>query len=291
MIRRPSLLLFLLLAFSTLGFAQPGPPIQVLLLTGTNDHDWQFTSENYKTFLEQTLRFQVTVTTTPAEVLADPAEIAKYQAFFLDYNGPRWGEAAEANFVKAIRDEGKGLVVTHASSSAFKGWQEYEQMLGYVARDGAGQGKVHDFDVQVVDHNHPVSAQLLPLSGHQDELYHGMTRVPDARLRVLLGAHSSKESGGTGKREPLVLIGQYGKGRVFHSMLGHVWPGRPETRSSVETPAFKFLISRGTEWAAGERVLIPARAFGVKARFSMQQRPRDPWVFRCVLDGRPRVVS
>ncbi|MEM7167348.1 MAG: ThuA domain-containing protein [Planctomycetota bacterium] len=271
-------------------------PIRTLIVTGANNHDWEFTSAHYESFLEATGSFVVDITREPAATLANAEKLSSYDVLLLDYNGPRWGEPAEQNFVAAIR-AGKGLVVTHASNNAFDGWQQYEEMVGLCWRDGAGHGAVHEFDVEVVDYNHPICAGLPPRIRHRDELYHGLRRTPAARLRVLLRAHSSQASGGSGKDEPMALILEYGQGRIFHTTLGHVWPGQADTRSSVTNAAFQDLVARGATWAA-HRPLPPARAAAAPedpeadavTASQTPQRPRQPWVFRCVLDERPRVV-
>lgn len=270
--------------------AQERQLIRVLILTGVSNHDWEFTSSHYESYLERTLRFDVDVTNKPAEALADAARIASYDVLFMDYNGPRWGAAAEANFVRAIREDGKGLVVTHASNNAFAGWSEFEEMIGLCWREGAGHGKVHDLDVKILDYNHAITAKTLPLTGHRDELYHGLKRIPAARLRVLATAQSTIDSGGSGKEEPVALILEYGKGRIFHTTLGHVWPGQPETRASVQGAPFKQLVARGTEWVAHQPPVVSARVFDIRQRFGKQHRPRSPWVVRCTLDERPRMV-
>ena len=77
-----------------------------------------------------------------------------------------------------------------------------------------------------------------------------MWRATDTDHRVLATAWSSEESGGTGRPEPMLTVGSYGKGRVFHTPLGHVWMGQESTRTSFTDRQFRELVVRGTEWAA-----------------------------------------
>ena len=87
--------------------ARPAP-INALLITGHNNHNWQYTSRVHKETLEGSGRFKVDITDDPAATLADAAGLKKYQLFVLDYNdyhqAKRWGEqgagggAAEKNF-------------------------------------------------------------------------------------------------------------------------------------------------------------------------------------------------
>ncbi len=242
------------------GFAPE--PIRVLLITGQQNHDWSYTSQVHKQTLEATGRFKVDVTTTPGATLADAATIKPYQVFFLDYNGVRWGDAAEKNFLSAVTG-GTGVVCVHASNNSFIGWTEYEKMVGLVWIEGTtGHGKFHAFDVNystsAAAAEHPIIRGLASMKAHPDELYHTLVNTQHAKFTVLASAMSSSESGGTGKEEPMALVSSYGKGRVFHTPLGHVWPKDESNKSSINDPQFKVLLTRGTEWAGTGAVTLPA---------------------------------
>lgn len=237
-------------------------PIRVLLVTGQQNHDWKYTSRVHKQTLEASGRFKVDVTTTPGTTLADAGAIKPYQVFFLDYNGERWGEAAEKNFLNAVNG-GTGVVCVHASNNSFIGWTEYERMVGLVWIMGTtGHGKFHAFDVNYSTSGaaaeHPIVKGLASMKAHPDELYHTLVNSQHAEFTVLASAMSSTESGGTGKEEPMALVGTHGKGRIFHTPLGHVWTGAEETRPSINDPQFKVLLTRGTEWAGTGAVTLPA---------------------------------
>jgi len=261
--------------------------LSAVVLSGPHNHDAAFTSPALAALLEETGRFAATVAPDAARALA--GDLRPVRLFVVDTNGPRWGPAAEEAFSGAVRD-GAGVVVVHAADNAFTGWRDYERMIALGWREGSGHGTFHALDLAVIDRNHPVTAGLPPLAAHRDELYHGLVPLQGAPCRVLLAAHSSKESGGSGKEEPVALVTRFGRGRVFHTTLGHVWPGEPETRASLEDPQLRLLLARGAEWAATGRVTIRPRAFGLPEFTEAGRRPVDPWVYRCVLDGRPRTV-
>jgi type 1 glutamine amidotransferase len=238
----------------------PQSPIPTLLVSGANNHEWQWTSPQIAAALEETGRFVVTTTTEPAKDLADVAvahATGKLRLIVLDYNGDRWGEAAEKAFVQAVR-AGCGVVVVHAANNAFPGWTEYEQLVGLLWRDGTGHGAYHPFDVDVVDREHPVTRGMASLRQHPDELYHRLVPTPGAHPHVLMTAFSDPAKGGTGEREPMATAASFGKGRVFHTPLGHVWTGVPATRATWGDPQLRRLVARGAEWAAtGEVTLGP----------------------------------
>ncbi|QOJ01470.1 MAG: DUF1080 domain-containing protein [Phycisphaeraceae bacterium] len=249
------------LSASTAGGCKADDRIPVLLVTGHNNHNWKYTSRYHKETLESTGRFRVDIADHPASVLRDPVVIANYKVFVLDYNDShepkRWGREAEENFEKAVR-EGAGVVSVHAANNAFHGWEGYERMIGLMWREGTGHGRFHDFSVEVTDAEHPITKGLPEASPTTDELYHRLVNSRNVPYRLLARAMSTTESGGTGAHEPMAFTLEYGKGRVFHTPLGHVWWNRDSDKVSVSTPVFKALLARGTEWAATGNVTIPA---------------------------------
>jgi len=220
-----------------------------LLVTGENNHDWGWTSKSLKGMLENSGKFTVDVTLDPGVTFEDSLALAKYDVFVLDYNGSRWGEPAETNFLEAIR-RGTGVTVIHAANNAFRGWVDYESMVCLLWRDGTGHGRFHEFEVEVTDRAHPITSTLPTLLKHPDELYHRLVHMHEAPHRVLATAFSDKGTGGTGAHEPMIIVSKFGEGRVFHTPLGHVWRGREETHASHLDPQFQNVVVRGTEWAA-----------------------------------------
>lgn len=228
--------------------------IKTLLITGENNHDWRRTSSFCKKLLERTGFFQVDVTENPARDLADTGSLSNYHLFFLDYNGPDWGEPAKSNLEAAVHD-GAGLVVLHAANNAFPDWVAYEKMIGLAWREGAGHGEFHKFKVEITEHDHPVTQGLQDFETW-DELYHGLMHMHQAPYQVLARAYSDPKTGGTGQDEPIIIVLEYGRGRVFHLMLGHVWPGdangsyRGASLIALENEGFQSALKRGCAWAA-----------------------------------------
>lgn len=223
--------------------------IAVLLVTGENNHDWEWTHKSLEQLLVSSGKFSVDITQDPDVTFEDAEALAAYDAFILDYNGARWGEPAETNFLAAVR-AGAGVTIIHAADNAFPGWVEYESLVCLLWRKGTGHGRFHAFDVAVTDHNHPITRTLPTLTEHPDELYHRLVHMHEAPHRVLATAFSDPETGGTDAHEPMIIVSSYGEGRIFHTPLGHVWRGRTETHTSHLDPQFQNLVVRGTEWAA-----------------------------------------
>lgn len=260
-------------------------PIRALLITGENNHNWQYTSSVHKDTLEDTGRFTVDVTTEPGKTLADAAGLAKYQVFVLDYNGKDWGTQANQNFAKAVQN-GTGVVVIHASNNAFRGWKEYEQMVGLLwEKDVTGHGKYHTFDVKYVDPSSPITKGLSGMKDHPDELYHKLVNPQKVEFKTLATALSAKDTGGTGNEEPMAITLNFGKGRVFHTPLGHVWPGSTDQKVSVTDEQFKVLITRGTEWAATGNVTLPTTYTETRTHNALSaEDKKDGWIM--LFDGK-----
>jgi type 1 glutamine amidotransferase len=239
---------------------RPGP-IQTLLITGHNNHNWQYTSRVHKETLEGTGRFQVDITEDPAATLADGAGLKKYQLFVLDYNdyhaAKRWGEpggAAEKNFAAAVQS-GTGVCAIHSADNAFKGWKEYEQMLGLMWREGTGHAAFHAFDVQIVDKDHPITKGMSDFKARPDELYHKLVNSQKTSPHVLMQAMDDVKDGSQ-QMEPMAFTLEYGKGRIFATPLGHVWTNDQKSKQTVVEGQFRALVARGAEWAATGAVTL-----------------------------------
>jgi len=70
---------------------------------------------------------------------------------------------------------------------------------------------------------------------------------------VLATAHSDPQNKGTGRDEPMIMVLRYGKGRVFHTTLGH-------DVAALSCVGLTTIFQRGTEWAATGKVTqkVPA---------------------------------
>jgi type 1 glutamine amidotransferase len=75
-------------------------------------------------------------------------------------------------------------------------------------------------------------------------------RGPAKNVTILATALSKTNEGGTGYDEPVLLVIDYHKGRVFHTVLGHAG-------AQCKCVGFQTTLLRGTEWAATNKVTIP----------------------------------
>src|SRR5207237_853258 len=114
-------------------------------------------------------------------------------------------------------------------------------------------GARRPFQVTARQPDHPILKGLPPVWMHApDELYAAL-RGPGKDMTVLATAHSDPHNEGTGHDEPILMALNFGKGRVFHTVLGH-------DATALSCVGFITTFQRGTEWAATGKVTqnIPA---------------------------------
>ena len=245
-----------------------------LIVDGQNNHAWAATTPLLKHYLEQTGLFTVAVSTTPpkgGDMQTYRPKFSAYDVVVLNYNGEDWSKETETDFVKYVAS-GKGLVVVHAANNAFPTWPEFNEMIGlggwgnrteksgpYLRlREGkwvtdtqpgrgGSHGDQHEYLVTLRDPNHPITKGLPPEWLHaKDELYDRL-RGPAKNVHILASAFAPKAKRGSDENEPLIMVLPYGKGRVFHTCLGH----GVDAMTSVD---FIVTYQRGTEWATTGKV-------------------------------------
>lgn len=226
--------------------ATPAPdrPVRVLLFSGLNNHEWKATTPKLQSILlTPPGRFEVTVTEHPEECTAET--FARFDVILSNWNNfgqkepPPWPPAMRAAFLQFVRS-GHGLVSVHAGSSSFLDWPEYQDLNGGGWGAQTGHGPIHEFTVQLVATNHPITRGLAAFQT-TDELWHRM--AVHERKTVLATAFSDLQQSGSGQAEPVAFVIDYGRGRCFNLVLGH-------NAAAMESAGFQTLLRRGTEWAA-----------------------------------------
>lgn len=252
-----------------------------LIVTGQNNaHDWTVSSVMLKEILESANLFTVTTVTTPekgADMSGFTAAFDQYDLVVLDYDGDGWPEATKTAFLEYVKNGG-GVVVYHAANNPFPDWKEFNEITGlggwgnrteangpyvYYRNDslirdnssgkGGSHGPQHAYLVKVREQEHPIMKGLPASWMHmKDELYQEL-RGPAENMTILATAYADTAQKGTGRDEPVLMTITYGKGRIFHTVLGHVGKNIEEY-PAVKCAGFITTLQRGAEWAASGTV-------------------------------------
>ena len=201
----------------------------------------------------------------------------KYQVIVSNLDAPDWPADLRTQFERFV-ENGGGLVVVHAADNAFPDWPAYNLMIGIggwrnrteqagpmwyfndgklVSDPSPGSAGHHGarlpFQVVTREPEHPIMKGLPSVWMHYaDELY-GTLRGPGKNMTVLATAHSDAKNKGTDHDEPMLMVLHYGKGRIFHTAMGH-------DMAALSCVGFMTTFQRGTEWAATGKVTqkVPA---------------------------------
>lgn len=221
----------------------PTDGVKVLLVTGIDypGHPWQQTAPRLKEILEKDPRLRVRIVEDPA-CLASP-KLHAWDAVvvhFMDWEVPGPGPEARENLRKFV-DNGKGLALTHFACGAWDNneWPEFRKLAGRVWDPKLRGHDPHGtFRVDIADPEHPITKGMQPFET-LDELYTCLTG--DASIHVVAKATSKVDQ----KDYPMAFVLNYGKGRVFHTVLGH-------DARAYASPGVGDLLRRGVAWSAGQ---------------------------------------
>ena len=217
------------------------------------------------------------------EDLENPKQDLGFAPKFSDYDvvisnfgwkAAPWPEKTQQAFEKFMK-KGGGFVSVHAADNSFPEWEAYNLMIGlggwgdrtekdgpYVYYTNDGELKVDNSQGKGGSHgpqnniymtlraNHPIT-EGMPKNWYtaKDECY-AKLRGPAKNMTILATGKDMSGKAPTDRHEPMLMVIDYHKGRVFHTTLGH-------DDYSIEGVDFITTLLRGTEWAATGKVTIP----------------------------------
>jgi len=269
--------------FLSMAVASAAEPIRVMLLDGQSGgayHNWKLVTPVLKKQLEETGVFKVDVATAPTadgDFSNFKPDFAKYQVVVLNYDAPDWPAELRASFEAYVKNGG-GVSIVHAANNAFPEWQGFNEMIGiggwrgrtekhgalWFLKDGKltsdpspGKAGAHGarwpYKVDNRQPEHPILKGLPKSWMHAgDELYMTL-RGPGKNMHVIASAYADPANRGTGRDEPVLMTLSFGKGRIFHTVMGH-------DVAALSCVGFTVTLQRGTEWAATGKVTqkVPA---------------------------------
>ena len=186
-----------------------------------------------------------------------------------------WPEQTRRN-LETYMENGGGLVIVHAANNSWGKWEEFNRMIGlggwggrneqsgpYVYYDADGNvvrdtspgrcgahGPQNEFVVTMRDKTHPITRDLPDFWMHSKDECYSLLRGPAENMTILATAADTPALQEAGRNEPILMVIDYGKGRVFHTTLGH-------DTEAFEGVGFITTFLRGSEWAATGNVTQP----------------------------------
>ncbi len=216
-------------------------PVRVLVVTGVDyrGHRWKETGPVLRALLDEDERLEVRLA-EDIEILATEV-VFDYDVLvlhFKNYDPPKRDAAVRAN-LERFAHEGGGLVLIHFACGAFEQWPGFVELAG---RIWDKTKRPHDprgpFTVEIADRDHPITQGLDDFQT-DDELYTCLGG--DEPIHVVATARSIVD----GKQYPMAFVHQAGKGRVFHTVLGH------DVRA-ISTPGVVKMLRQACVWVAGD---------------------------------------
>jgi type 1 glutamine amidotransferase len=275
--------LAIVLAFSSGWAAGQDPPTthaRVLLVTGEDypGHVWKKTAPVLKAQLSKDPRLSVHMLTDLASLAT--TSLDEYDAVvlhFKNYDPKVPGRKAFDNLRQYV-EQGGGLMLVHFACGAFEEFRdEFEKVAGRVwfgMKPPAGRSQ-HDplgrFTVNIADPDHPITKGLGNFET-TDELYTCL--VGETPIKIIATAVSKLD----GKTYPMAFVLRYGKGRIFHSVLGH-------HATALQAPGPAELHRRGCAWVANLAPVAPG-----ETKPADQQLARSMSEKGCVIEDGPQPI-
>ena len=265
--------------------------IEVLILQLFDYHDIKLQAKVLEQVLNATGNYNVDVIVAREDQNWDNFDIrfSDYQLIVSSLLGQNMPDSMKVAFDQYLSGGGN-LVIVHQGVLSQEDWEKFHEMIGlgwYKANAGyhifwddeegdwvrlpeyhgvgPGHGKQHEFVINIRNEDHPITKGMPKEWMHgMDEFYHGL-RGPAKNIEILASAYSAKQEWGSGDHEPIAWTVNYGKGRVFVTMLGHAFLAdkadivhgvnhyKNESKA-VYCLGFQTLFARGAEWAATGQV-------------------------------------
>jgi type 1 glutamine amidotransferase len=214
----------------------------VLIFTGSNNHHWQSTDILLSKILSDAGIFDITTTTRPDTLTKN--FLSQFDVVVSNWNS--WPKndyrlpfETENAFIEFI-ENGGGFVTFHSSTSVFYAWPEFQNITTAAwLMDSTSHGKPSEIIVSFSDLNHPATKGLTDFTIF-DELWINASK--NNRFEILGTARSLDNPGNVKNVQPAVMVSEYGKGKIFHTILGH-------DTIAMKNPGFQNLLIKGMIWA------------------------------------------
>lgn len=238
-------ILFALLTFVGCAQSDTAPPetsdaaadsVRVLIVGGGSSHDFDRWFDEATTATLRSAGTAASYTDEPGSILA---ALPTVDVLYLTNNQPLPDSALRAGIFDVV-ESGKGLVIGHAGAwYNWRDWPEYNrELVGGGTRSHRNYG---EFEVTVVDAEHPVMEGVPATFTLSDELYRFEQDAEGTPIKVLATAEEAE----TGEVYPVIWEVLHENGRIVVNTLGH-------DEAAHNHPAYQTILKNSVQWAAGE---------------------------------------
>jgi type 1 glutamine amidotransferase len=135
---------------------------------------------------------------------------------------------------------GVGLAGFHGGmADSFRESTDYQFMIG--GQWVAHPGNIIDYEVNIIDHEHPLTAGLADFKMHSEQYY--MHVDPSNTVYATTTFSGDHTPWIEGTVMPVVWTRMWGQGRIYYCSLGHV-------AKDFDVPEARELVRRGMLWAS-----------------------------------------
>ncbi len=221
--------------------ARPGSrPLRIALVAGAKDHgpdehDYPLWQQRWQKLLSLADHVEVTTASEwPTEEQWESCDL-----IVLFSANTAWTAAKAADLDRYLQ-RGGGLVLLHFAVHGKDDVQLYADRVGLAAKFPPAKYRHGDVRLEFPDKEHPIVRGLPPLD-LLDETYWNLHTSRVGTPHVVATATEENQP------HPILWTYEYGRGRVFASILGHyTW--------TFDDPLFRILYLRGMMWAVKEPV-------------------------------------
>jgi type 1 glutamine amidotransferase len=278
------LVCFPLTSITTL--AEPVPAVVVLQSRGYV-HDVTRQRNGGPSVVEQVIRgvaqdtgtFAPRFTYDASELTADALADTRLVVFYTTGDLPMSVDDLDA----WVRGGGRFFGI-HSATDTFKDNETYRKLIGAIFRDhpwNAGD----TVTLRADDPDHPAAAPYAPTATFREEIYRFRAPLPDdAHVLISLDRAATPKKVEGDEIIPIAWQRTHGDGRVFYTSLGHredVW----------RSEAFQAHLRGAVDWLFESGGPGGPRGADEPVDTHAVARPVDPWVFRSILDGNPRIIT
>ena len=209
--------------------------LRVLIVGGGSSHDFNrwFNTEDSKTLSRDGL-VNVTYTSNTDSI---SYYLPNMDVLYLSNNQP----IKDINVRQGIfefANAGKGLILGHpALWYNWKDWPEYNLQL--VSGGSRGHDRYGDFQVDMVNTNHPVTKGVQQRFTIKDERYYYLPDPAGPGIEIL----ANNSVAGSDKIYPSVFVVKHPKARIVGIALGH-------DAASHELPEYQMLLRNAVKWVS-----------------------------------------